>query len=48
MISKAVAQYVFMTWTRSDVKKVRMIKVSKSPNEDARGVAMLSNFRETD
>lgn len=40
--SKAVAQYVRMTLMRRDVKYARMISVSKSPNEDATGVAMLS------
>jgi len=40
--SKAVAQYVLITFTRREVRKVRMIRVIKSPNEDARGVAMLS------
>jgi hypothetical protein len=39
---RAVAQYVEMTFTRRDVKNVRIIKVRRSPNEEARGVAMLS------
>ena len=39
---RAVAQYVAMTFTRRDVKKVRMIKVRRSPNEEASGVAILS------
>jgi len=39
---RAVAQYVVMTFTRRDVKKVRMIKVRRSPNEEASGVAILS------
>lgn len=41
-ISNAVAQYVLMTFTSKDVKKVRMMRVIRSPNDDASGVAMLS------
>jgi len=41
-MSKVVAQYDLMTLTRREVKKVRIISVSKSPKDDARGVAMLS------
>jgi hypothetical protein len=41
--SNAVAQYVVMTFTSSDVKNIRIIRVSKSPNDEANGVAMLSN-----
>ena len=41
-ISKAVAQYDFMTLTRREVKKVRIISVIKSPKDDASGVVMLS------
>ena len=37
-----MAQYVDMTFTRRDVKNVRIIKVRRSPNEEAKGVAMLS------
>ena len=37
-----------MTLTRRDVRKVSMIMVSKSPNEAARGVAMLSRISEMD
>jgi hypothetical protein len=40
--NNAVAQYVLITLTRSDVKNVRMIRVSRSPKDEANGVAMLS------
>jgi hypothetical protein len=39
---RAVAQYDEMTFTRRDVKNVRIIKVRRSPKEEARGVAILS------
>jgi hypothetical protein len=42
--NRVVAQYVLITLTRKAVKKARMIRVSKSPNEDAKGVEMLSKF----
>lgn len=41
-ISNAVAQYVLMTLTSKDVKKVRIMRVIRSPKDDARGVAILS------
>lgn len=41
-ISSTVAQYDFMTLTRREVRKVRIISVIKSPKDDATGVAMLS------
>lgn len=42
--NNVVAQYVLMTLTRKEVTKVRTIRVSKSPNEEANGVAILSKF----
>ena len=42
-MSNAVAQKVLMTFTRREVKNVRIMRVSRSPNDDAKGVAMLSN-----
>lgn len=42
MTRRAVAQYVFITLTSKDARNVRMIRVMRSPNEDASGVAILS------
>jgi hypothetical protein len=39
---KTVATYVLMTLTRRLAKKVRMMRVIKSANDEARGVAILS------
>jgi hypothetical protein len=44
-LNKTVAAYVLMTLISSEVKKVRMINVNKSPNDDASGVAILSRIR---
>lgn len=40
--SNAVAQYVLTTLTRLEVRKERMVRVVRSPNDEARGVAILS------
>lgn len=42
MISKTVAQYVLTTLTRKEARKVRIIRLSKSLNDAASGVAILS------
>jgi hypothetical protein len=43
-INNAVAVYVRMTLMRSEVKNARMIRVRRSPNDDASGVAILSRI----
>ena len=40
--SRAVAQYVLIALTRRDERNVKIMRVMRSPKEDASGVAMLS------
>lgn len=42
MTSIPVAQYVLITLTRKDVRNVRMMMLSRSLNDAASGVAILS------